>query len=538
MFSARPHLHIALHWLRETGRGQFGGDLCRHFPLGVNACVEAVLSATILAAVSLDEKGRLRLRLSKWRAASLEVEARPGCDASPDALLRALFGFDSEAPGRAATWLADAICEQAFRALEKKCAVELSRRTTRSAVLLDCSFDFTPEGLAGFRSALAGRAVGESLARALEGDWTVEVHLPTLDHTEWPERWNALAHAEVVAEEDGRVLVYAAPGRAGAKNACQFALALAAPLLYPQSTGFEIGFTDSRTSTGAQLAHSLPPVLRPYSFGPEPWEWLASAPAGAVVASVSLSVPGSLASAWLRAPGEREALFFDVYSQVSVAIQRALRRWLPYVYFSDLGRFENLRLAYPLIFYRSTYPCSGRPRSDFAYDLVAPDSPGLARPWAARILASALIRTERLLAAAGREDLARCYRSWDARDVLDDILRRPRFLNELLTNDAFLIDRLVGLGLAGRDLASHLGVNAHRTARDLAIFIDEFITTVNRKLKRLYGRREAVSLGSLLMVEATSALAAALGSEATISATLHLSAQGCEQTFVNRHPRD
>ncbi len=534
MFRGWPHLHIALHWLRETAHSQFGPDLCRRFQLDGSACVEATLSATFLAAVALDEEGRLRLRISKWRAESLEVEARPAWDANSDVLLRSLFAFDNEAPARAPTRLAEAIYEQVFRALENRCAAELSRLTARGAALVDRSFDFTPEGLAAFRSALEGQAVRESLARFLETGRTIEVHLPSLGRAEWPDRWSALAHAEAVAETDGRVFVYAKPGQAAAKNACQAALALAAPLLYPQSAGFQIGFTDSRVSTAARLAHSLPAVLRPYDFGPEPWEWLAAAPAGEVVASVSLSVPGSLAGAWLRAPGERDSLFFEVYSKVSVAAQLALRRWLPYVYFSDLSRFEDLARAYPLLFYRSTYPCSGQPRSDFAYDLVAPDSPGVARPWAARIMATALARAERSLIAGGRRELARRYRPWRARDVLDGILLRPRFINELLANDAFFIDRLVGLGLAGRELAAQSGVTARRTARDLAIVVDGFNAAVNRKLKRVYGAHQAVSLGSLLMVEATRALAVALGGEAAISATLRLEAQDREQTFTGR----
>ncbi len=535
-FSARPHLRFALHWLRETAYGQFSPDLSRHFQLDGGACVEATFSATFLAAVALDEQGRLRLRISKWRAAHLEVEARPSWDTNSNALLRSLFAFDSEAPGRAPTRLADAIYEQAFRALENQCTAELSRLTARGAAIIDRSFDFTPQGLAAFRSALEGQAARESLARVLGNDHTIEVHLPSFGRAEWPNRWSTLAHAEAVAEEDGRIFVHAKPGQAAAKNSCQTALALATALLYPQANGFRIGFTDSQVSTAARLAHSLPPLLRPYDFGPEPWEWLASAPAGEVVASVSLSLPGSLAGAWLRAPGERDPLFFEVYSKVSVAVQLALRRWLPYVYFSDLSRFEDLSLAYPLIFYRSTYPCSGHPRSDFAYDLVAADSPGVARPWAARILATALGRTERLLNAGGRRDLARCYRSWRAREALDGILLRPRFINELLTNDAFFIDRLVGLGLAGRDLASNSGLNARRTARDLAIVIDGFSAAINRKLRRAYGGRPAVSLGSLLLVEATRALAAALGADAAISATLRLHAYGREQTFTNRTP--
>jgi len=93
---------------------------------------------------------------------------------------------------------------------------------------------------------------------------------------------------------------------------------------------------------------------------------------------------------------------------------------------------------------------------------------------------------------------------------------------------------MVGLGLAGRDLASRLGVSARRTARDLAIVIEAFSAAVNRKLRRVYGGQQAVSLGSLLMVEATRALAVALGSDASISATLRFQAQGLEQTFTNR----
>ena len=533
-FRARPRLHLALHWLRETAHGHFAADLCRHFQLDGGASVEATLSATFLAAVALDEEGRLRLRISKWRAASLEVAARPAWDSNLNALLRSLFAFDSEAPGRAPTRLADAVYGQVFRALENQCAAGLSRLTARGAALIDRSFDFTPEGLAAFRSALEGRTVQESLAQFLGNDRTIEVHLPTFNRAEWRNRWSTLANAEAVAEPDGRIFVHAKPGQAAAKNACQSALVLAAPLLYPQAAGFRIGFTDSRVSTAARLALSLPHVLRPYDFGPEPWEWLATAPADEVAASVSISVPGSLSGAWLRAPGERDPLFFDVYSKVSVAVQLALRRWLPYIYFSDLTRFEDPALAYSLLFYRSTYPCSGKPRSDFAYELVAEDIPGVARPWAARILASALRRAERLLNAGGRRDLARCYRSWNARDVLAGILLRPRYINELLTNDAFFIERLVGLGLAGRELAAHSGVNARKTARDLAIAIDGFNTLVNRKFKRVYGGQQAVSLGSLLMVEATRALAVALGGDAAISATLRLEAQGREQTFTNR----
>ena len=530
--SARPRVRFALNWLRETGHGQFAADLARLCPSAISACVQATIEATLLVAVALDRGGRLRLRMSRWRAASLRVEAGPGPDASSDLILRDIFAFDRTAPAPEAVRLAEAIYAQAFRALERQCTADLARCTARGEPLLDATFDFTPQGLAAYRAALAD-GPSASLARRLEGERTVEVHLPSFDRVRWPERWETLSRAEAAAEPDGRIFVSVPEARAATKNACQAGVALAAPHLHRRS-GFEIGFTDTSTSTGAVLVHALPPVLRPYGFGPEVWEWLAAVPPGEVEASVSLSVPGRLAEAWLRGPAETAPEFFDVYSKVSVAIQTAMRRWVPYVYFSDLARFEDLWPAYALIFYRATYPCSGAPRSDFAYDLVSPADPGIARPWAARPLGSALGRAERLLQAAGRGDLARSYRSWRAPRFLAEIVARPRHLNAQLAADDFLVQRFVALGLAGRELAGC--PDARRTARDLAQALAEFAPPVNRKLRRLYRGQDCTALGSLLLVEATRALAAALGEPAAISATLRFRTRGREQTFVNAPP--
>jgi hypothetical protein len=52
-------------------------------------------------------------------------------------------------------------------------------------------------------------------------------------------------------------------------------------------------------------------------------------------------------------------------------------------------------------------------------------------------------------------------------------------------------------------------------------------------LRRLYGGQDFVAFGSLLLVEATRALGAALDGGAAISATLRLASGDREQTFVN-----
>jgi hypothetical protein len=535
-FEIRPRLRFTLHWLREVSTGCFGDELCQNLDSSLDASLRATLSGTLRAAIAVDEDGWLRLRLSMWRDSSLHVAAGTDSPRDPEPLARAILAFDPEAPPEGAARLASAILEEAFLAVEKKCAAELGRLSARKAALLDRSFDFTADGLAGYRAALEGSLAAAHLAESLESGTRIEVHLPFLGRSEWAGRWDALAGAKAVAEEDGRVFVHAGPvsGRERRRNACQNTLALAAPLLYPEATaGFEIGFTDSRTASAAAVAHWLPWLLRDYDFGPEPFEWLAEVAGGDVRASLSFGVPGSMAGAWLRAPGERDPEFFHAYSKVSLAVQRTVRRWLPYACLSDLNRFADTNFGYGLIFYRSTRPCGGRPRSDFAHDLVTPEDPGVARPWAWRPLAFHLACAERLLRAAGRHDLAHLYEPWRARTILEGIVRRPRFINALLAADAFLIDRLVSLGLAGREFPALHADGPRRAAKEVSAFMAQFSRAVNHKLWRIYAGQGFIAMGSLLLVEATRALAAVLDGQAAISVTLHLASGSRERTFVN-----
>ena len=166
-------------------------------------------------------------------------------------------------------------------------------------------------------------------------------------------------------------------------------LALAGSLLFADRPSFDLRHTDRRTGDARYLARTLAPMLLAYGFPPEAGEWLdrVGAPGGVLDVSLTLSLPGTLAGAWLRAPGERDSNFFGVYSKVSVALQRMMRRWVPFIYFSDPGRYEDVRTAFPLIFYRSTWPCSGR-RGELAYDLVSPERPGAAQEWTARPFAA------------------------------------------------------------------------------------------------------------------------------------------------------
>jgi hypothetical protein len=527
--SSRLRVRFALHWIREVDSGTIDGGV----GIGAGLCVEASLRATLsgafLAAAALDESGRLRLQLFGKSASGLVVDVmrlpEPHFPGFPDALARRAW-------------------EKASTALRRICAADLSRCWKAAApgcALLDCVFDFTPDSLAAYRTALAGQFDGVSLGaaaltEAVRGERTIQVHLPFLDRKEWPGCADALTRAETAAEEDGHIFVRTG-GSWGAerqKSAGQVGLALAGPLLFPGDISrFDLTFTDRRIAPRAHVARALEAALRAFEFGDEPSRWLDTVPDAEVEASVSLSLPGALTAAWLDAPGERAPNFFEVFSKVSVAIQRASRRWLPYAYFSELERYEDLRTGYPLVFYQSTYPFSGRPRSEFSYDLVAPDNAGIARPWAFRPLVSHLARVHQVLIEAGRPRLARLYETWRAREIVAGIARQPGLINALLTNDACFVDHFVGLGLEARALSARLAADPRKAAREMTAFVSHFAVTLHRKLRHLYAGWGFEAFGSLLLLEATRALATALDGSAAITATLRLSAESREHVFVS-----
>ncbi|MGE5645250.1 MAG: hypothetical protein ACM336_05600 [Acidobacteriota bacterium] len=554
-FERSPRIRFLFHWLREVAAGKIEGQIGTDVDSGIDASVRAVLSDRFLAAVALDAAGRLRLRLFRHRDSSLDASSTITVQtgfATPlegrrDQLIATILEAGSGAPAEAAAAaaLAGSVYDKALAALKTKFAAALSwsySRASHGTAVGEGSFEFTAQGLADYRAALAGDfrgALTGEVIEALSGENCIELHLPFLDRKQWSSRWNALARARVEAGEDGRLVAYtvSASDTIRQNNTYQSTLALAGSLLYPQKTSsFEITYIDRRTGSGARFVSSMMPLLAAYSFPPDAGQWLAgTAGAGAEVeTALTLSVPGTLASAWLRAPAENEPEFFPVYAKVSVAVQRAMRTWLPFVYFHDIGRYEDLLAALPLVFYQSTRPFYGRPKSEFAYDLISPECPGIAgAPLAIEQLSRELRKVAQALRATGRDRLAEYYAPWRAPEILAGIVRRPRLINALITGDALFIHGLVRLGLEARKLAGMLASDPMKATRKLVEFASDFAALFHRRLRRLYGGRDFAAFGTLLLVEATRAMGAALDGEAEISGTLRLKAGGRERMFVN-----
>ncbi|HOL72024.1 MAG TPA: hypothetical protein PLA43_10550 [Bryobacteraceae bacterium] len=502
---------------------------------------DALLSDETLAGVltALKHYAAEQLGLGRIERALDSLASCESLDAWVLERLTAIFGNleSEEGLGRAARnlkaviELARKIYSRALEALEAKYAAEIGYHYEQSGAgdaLLDCSFSFTPEGLAAYRAAFAGdfsflskppeehvrlhRAV---LSHTFNRNTHLELHLPFLDRKQWEERWEALARVEVQTGEDGRLFAYTvdASDSIEKKSSYQGTLALVGALLTGREPDFTLTYTGRRAGVRVQ---ELAPLLNAYGFPENAVE------EGADV-SLTLSVPGSFVAAWLHAPDESSSEYFPTFSAVSVAVQRALRQWLPYLYFSDIDRYGDLEAAFPLIVYKCMRPYPGRGRGEFTYDVMEPQTMPLALRSAARALPAETRRIHALLTAAGKPKIAKFYAPDETRQIIAAVQRKPHLLNGLLSADAFFVDNLQRLAKEGRALREALPANPKRAVKKLAKFAAEFVATFHRRLRRLYGGQNFTQFGSLLLVEATRALHGALNGEGTVAGVLRVS---------------
>ncbi len=152
--------------------------------------------------------------------------------------------------------------------------------------------------------------------------------------------------------------------------------------------------------------------------------------------------------AWKNAPALYDRAHFSRWQRVSMAVQMAMRRWAPQIYFRDLNRYEDRNRAYSMIVYEASRPCPGRPRTEFTYDRADAQMLPMAFDSIGAATEQVLRRAERRLNEAGRGELARRYAPAWRRDILHTVQRRPRLLVELLGDEAGLVNAIINLGTA------------------------------------------------------------------------------------------
>src|SRR6185437_10246471 len=149
--------------------------------------------------------------------------------------------------------------------------------------------------------------------------------------------------------------------------------------------------------------------------------------------------------AWEILP-EKDPRYFRTWQRVSVVLQKAMRRWIPEIYFRDLARFEDREAAYQLIVYAASRPCYGRPKTEFTYDISDPDTLPTTLRTIGQSLRNVLGPIEQRLREAGQPRLARRYLPVWYQDILNDVRKKPKLLTALLAREAKLIDAVIDLG--------------------------------------------------------------------------------------------
>lgn len=525
------------------------------------AWIEALGGALLEAALDPATFRRIReaARLA-WRILGEEGSADLLAGLKRKAVEENVHPVEGGVPERMREFL-EPLRSRALEALEKQLAAELAWRWqagTKEAAWFDGSFDFSPEGLGAYREVLCGelrRALDPAatgvrrhvavLTHGLRRRTVIELHLPFLDRRQWPSRLETLVRAYLESTQDGRVLVYAceADHERAREDLARNAMNLCGAFVQrPESgdTGFELCWRHRRCMNAVQARLELVPLLLAYGFD-EGVQWLEPLlpEAEQIEMEMSLSVPGTMAAAWLQAPIERSSDFRPVYTEVSVAVQQALRTWLPFVYFRDLARYETPAVAYPLIVYRCTLPYRSKASSEFAYDIMSAESVALARRSTGMALAAELARIEQLLLAAGKPETARFYRPSRRDVVLASVERSPRLFHSLLVADADFIDHLVRLGVRAGGLRRAMQHEPQRAVRELVRFCEESVKTFHRRLRRLYGGEDFTAFGPLILIEATRGLNAGLRSAAALRGVVRLAAclkggEARESIFVNR----
>lgn len=152
--------------------------------------------------------------------------------------------------------------------------------------------------------------------------------------------------------------------------------------------------------------------------------------------------------AWKSTPDETNLSYFPTWQRVSLRLQKALRNWIPELYFKDIARYEDRDAAYPFLVYEASRVCYGRPRTEFAYDVADAETLPMSLRMIGRAMQSALSGVEARLHEAGRPALARRYAPVWHQDILAAVRKRPRKLVELLATDAAVVNAVIDLGTA------------------------------------------------------------------------------------------
>lgn len=454
--------------------------------------------------------------------------------------------------------------EQAVQALNRKYQLLCTgafQKTSTDEALLDIRFDFRgdPAGVGEFlKLALAGdfdRILTEPrggvelnsarMTHGIQRQAQIDVTLPYFDSTQ-KHLNQALATVEA-REQDGRVLVYEASGKdTVANNRRTSTLALAMSLPVPSRSA---QFAVHRPSL--QLSYSLRQAMRGMTqadllqLGPMLAELLptqlpaAALPAFAryidqrteqaipgtpslmgnallsVEVAVSEEVAAKIGAAWLTLPAGKDA---EAYKRISFALQKALKTFIPRMYFSAVERYHDVVPAHLLLAYSAIPNFTDSPDHHWDWPAVAKRRAALKQ--GEQKFALLLEEARKRVAAApdlggvvqfyNPDDAASILKSLGGQDSQGSLVRA--LLTGLLGAEAEIVKTAIE---AGRKIASFAAAadKPSKAIAALADFAAKLTEAFNEKVRSLYLGPAIQPLGTRLLLEASRAIVRAPNGE-------------------------
>jgi hypothetical protein len=251
-------------------------------------------------------------------------------------------------------------------------------------------------------------------------------------------------------------------------------------------------FTDQRSLRPGFALPLLGPVTARLGFS-------SADAAEACHVAIELTSPADAAAVWDRFPAPASAAFLAPGARVSVALQAAMRAWLPYVWLSEPERFENFDEAAVLLMYSACRPYTPRSKDAFVFDILDDDTHRAMMYSISRKLRFRLEGFEEALLAAGVSNAKRyAVRRWDR--MLELLPRRRHEMHSILVAERELVEGYL-------DLANPLKRERGRVR-------------IERVLRRLFLKRDFSGLAGVFEWEATCAASRAIGHAAGFEAKI------------------
>lgn len=271
-------------------------------------------------------------------------------------------------------------------------------------------------------------------------------------------------------------------------------------------------FRDQRTISPAYDPSFLVPILQRYGIAPD------SLPAsdGARPVTLDLSLAMPLAEIWAAAPGDRHPNFLRLAQRVSVALQEALRLWLPYLHFEDPARYEEVEDAACVLTYAACRPFTPQNRQVYSFDVLDSDTPRAVLYSVKRGLPPILNRIETALVAA-RPGAAKPYALWRMDKLLAFYERKHHPVHSILVAERDLIELF---------LKRKSAIAGEKSEAAWQVLLD-------RRMRKFLFKKDFRFLMPLLEVEAARAAAEVAGIDCGFRASL--SANFAPVATLNQH---